>query len=113
MYKRQGQFGDSISTLGDMLAVSSPDSSSFAGSVYLFKRQLGGTYNFFQEAINLTNIPVTGDNFGWELTSSGVHLAVTSLEANNSKSGKVSVFENNGSSWNLSLIHISEPTRRS
>ena len=104
----EGQFGDSISTLGDMLAVSSPDSSSFAGSVYLFNRQLGGTYNFLQEAINLKNIPVTGDNFGWELASSGVHLAVTSLEANNSKSGKVSVFENNGSSWNFASTFTSD-----
>ncbi|MBT7650799.1 MAG: tandem-95 repeat protein [Opitutae bacterium] len=104
----EGQFGDAISTSGDMLAVSSPDSSSFAGSVYLFKRQLGGTYNFLQEAINLNNIPVTGDNFGWELASSGVHLAVTSLEANNSKSGKVSVFENNGSSWNFASTFTSD-----
>ena len=103
-----GQFGDAISTLGDMIAVSSPDSSSFAGSVYLFTRELSGTYKSLPNAINLTNIPVTGDNFGWELASSGVRLAVTSLEANNSKSGKVSVFENNGSSWNFTSTFTSD-----
>ena len=100
-----GQFGDSIVTYDKYLFISSPDYDSFSGSVYIYQKESNGTYSFVQELNNFSNI---GDNFGWCLSVDGDQLAVASLEANNSKSGKVLIFENNGTSWNFDANFTSD-----
>ena len=100
-----GQFGDTVITEGQFLAVSSPDYDSFSGAVYLYERESNGTYKFLQELSTFSKI---GDNFGWDVSIYGDLMAVTSLEANNSKSGKVLIFENNGTSWNFDANFTSD-----
>jgi len=54
-----GQFGDTVITEGQFLAVSSPDYDSFSGAVYVYERESNGSYKFLQELSTFSKI---GDN---------------------------------------------------
>ena len=101
-----GQFGHDLEVENEFLFVSSPDSSSYSGSVDIFKRESNGSYSFHQ---SLNTFASNYDSFGWDLSASGQYLAVSSLQAINNKSGKISIFENNGTNWGLvDLLHADD-----
>lgn len=93
-----GQFGHSLDVANQFLFVGSPDISSYSGSVDIFKRESNGSYGFFQSLNSYSNAL---DSFGWDISVDGQDLAVSSLQSINNQSGKVSIFENNGTNWNF------------
>ena len=85
------QFGAS-STLDDLLIVGAPNDDDFAGSVYLFQKELNGSYSFLCEKVVDEN-PQDGDLFGYKLKLSDSWLATSSLQTTSGGTGKVSIFE--------------------
>ncbi|MDG0965145.1 MAG: tandem-95 repeat protein [Opitutales bacterium] len=94
-----GHFGYSLSVDDDELLIGSPDVNSFSGLVHSYNRETNGSYNLKQD---FTSFSLPGDSFGWDISVSDLFLAVSSRQANNSGSGKVSIFEHNGTEWGLS-----------
>jgi hypothetical protein len=93
-----GHFGYSLSVDNSELLIGSPDVNSFSGFVHSYNRETNGSYNLKQD---LTSFSLPGDSFGWDISVTNQFLAVSSRQANNSGSGKVSIFEHNGTEWLL------------
>ena len=93
-----GQFGHSLTLANEFLFIGSPDVSTYSGSVDVFRRESNGSYHF-QESLN--NNSKMFDSFGWDISVAGQTLAVSSIQAINNGSGKISIFENSGTNWNL------------
>ena len=92
------QFGFSLSQSGESLLISSPDLNASAGAVFVYNRENNGSYSLNQTLDNFSN---SGDIFGWDISVDDQVVAISSLEANTSNSGKVSLFDKNGGAWNF------------
>ena len=85
------QFGASSTFLDDLLIVGAPNDDDFAGSVYLFQKELNGSYSFLEKVVDEN--PQDGDLFGYKLKLSDSWLATSSLQTTSGGTGKVSIFE--------------------
>ena len=84
------QFGASSTFLDDLLIVGAPNDDDFAGSVYLFQKELNGSYSFLEKVVDEN--PQDGDLFGYKLKLSDSWLATSSLQIT-LENRKVSIFE--------------------
>ncbi|MGZ4962619.1 MAG: hypothetical protein ACXWKG_02480 [Limisphaerales bacterium] len=98
-------FGASVALQGDLLVVGQPqgffnENFDLSGQVFIFRR-IGGVFVYQQKLLEL-DPPPPQSGFGTAVALSGTTIAVGNpMDPNGPGSGAVSIFTNNGTSWNL------------
>ena len=115
-----GSFGHSVSINDEWIAVGSPNSGSFKGKVYVYRRGVVNdpnnfTWNYFGSITGSTT--VTGDYFGHSIAlnkASGIYSGSLVVGCGNkiTTGSGVYFFEFNGTSWGESHIFNADRTLR-
>lgn len=96
-------FGHSVDISGDYAIVGSPDDddvAAAAGSVYIFKRDSGGTWTQQQKLVPSDH--AGGDFFGWSVAIDGTRAVIGSAYKASS-TGAAYVFDLSGGTWSQTI----------
>jgi len=88
-----GQLGAALDVDAEFLVAGAPDESGFQGKAYVYRRESNGSYVLRES--HAAPSPTVGDSFGWGLALDGSRMMVSSLQRENSGSGKVSFYQKN------------------
>ena len=95
-----GQLGASLDSDAEFLLAGAPDETGFQGMAYVYKRESNGSYALWES--HAAPVPTLGDSFGWGLAIEESRMLITSLQRENSKSGKVSYYQKNANdTWSF------------